>query len=75
MQIIIESKKKHLRRCTNQNDAIVFLHQDIKFSPNMIQNLLRLFDVKLSIPNILETSYKAFAERPQPKWLQGIGSG
>jgi hypothetical protein len=66
---IIESKRKHLRRCTKQKAAIVFLHQDVKFSPTMIQNILELFDVKLGIPNILNTSYKG----SQPKWLQNIG--
>jgi hypothetical protein len=74
LQIIIESKIKHLRRCTKQKEAIAFLHQDVKFSPNLIQNMVNLFDVKLDISNILESSYKVFAERPQPKWLQNIES-
>ena len=72
LQIIIESNIKHLRRCTKQKAAIAFLHQDLKFSPNLIQNMVNLFDVKLDISNILESSYKVFVKRPQPKWLQNI---
>lgn len=74
LQTIIESKNKHLRRCTKQKGAIAFLHQDVKFSPTMIQNAVGLFDVKLGIPNILDASYNVFVKRPQPKWLQNIGA-
>ena len=70
---IIESKRRHQRRCSKQKEAIAFLHQEEKFSPNLIQNLLRLFGVKLEISKILKASHNVFVERPQPKWLQNIG--
>jgi hypothetical protein len=72
LQIIIESKKKCIRKCIKLNNAIAFLHQDVKLSPNTIQNLLSLFDIKLNTAYILKASYKVFSEKPQPKWLQNI---
>lgn len=72
LQTIIESKRKHLRKL-KQKEAIAFLHQDVKLSPNLIQNLVRLFGVKLDISKILRASNSVFAERPQPRWLQNIG--
>ena len=72
LQTVIESRKRHVRRCVKLKDAIAFLHQDIKFSPSMIQNLLSLFDVKLGTLDILKASYKVFSEKSQPKWLQNI---
>lgn len=73
LQTIIESKRIKLRGCNKQKEAIAFLHQEIKFSPNLIQNMLTLFNVKLEISKILKASHKVFLERPQPKWLQNIG--
>src|SRR2546430_988794 len=43
LQTIIDSKIKHRRRSTKQKEAIAFLHQDIKYSPNLIQNMVNLF--------------------------------
>ena len=42
---------------------IAFLHEDNGFSPTLIHNIVRLFDLKLDIPQILEASYSIFAER------------
>jgi hypothetical protein len=73
LQTIIDSKRRNLKRCNKQKEAIAFLHQEVKFSPNLIQNMLRLFNVKLEISQILKASHKVFLERPQPKWLHNIG--
>jgi len=73
LQIIIDTKIKRFR-CYKQKEAIAFLHQVVKLSPNMIQNILNLFDLKLNIPYILETSNKVFSGRPQPQWVQNIKS-
>jgi hypothetical protein len=73
LQTIIESKKKNLKRCNKQNEAIALLHQEVKLSPNSIQNILRLFNVKLEVSKILKASYKVFVEKPTPKWLHNIG--
>ena len=73
LQTIIESKRRNLKGCNKQKEAIAFLHQEVEFSPNLIQNMLRLFGVKLEISKILEASHKVFVERPQPKWLQNMG--
>jgi hypothetical protein len=71
LQIIIDTKIKRLR-CNKQKEAIAFLHQVVKLSPNMIQNILNLFDLKSNIPYILESSNKLFSGRPQPQWVQNI---
>ncbi len=72
LQTIIDSKKRNLRY-NKQKYAIAFLHQELKLSPNLIRNILRLFNVKLEVSKILEISYKVFVEKPKPKWLQNIG--
>ena len=69
---IIKSKKLHLRRNSKQKEAIAFLHQEVKFSPNLIQNILRLFKVKQEVSTILKASYNVFVKNPPPKWLQNI---
>ena len=73
LQTIIESRRKHLRKCNKQKEAIAFLHQKMKFSPTLIRNMVELFGVRLEIPKILKTSSNVLAKMPQPKWLRNIG--
>lgn len=72
LQTIIESRRKHLRRCNKQKEAIAFLHQKMKFSPTLIRNMVELFGVRLDLSKILKTSSNVFEKMPQPKWLRNI---
>ena len=69
---IIASRRKHVRRCNKQKEAIAFLHQEMKFSPTFIRNMVELFGVRLDISNILTISENVFEKMQQPKWLQNI---
>jgi hypothetical protein len=69
LQIIIDTKRKHLR-CNKQKEAFAFLHQVVKLSPN----ILNLFDLKLNILYILESSNKVFSGRLQSQWVLNIKS-
>lgn len=73
LKIIIESRRKHLKKCPKQIEAIAFLHQKMKFSPTLIRSMVELFGVKLSISNILNASSILFEKIESPKWLQNIG--
>lgn len=55
--------------------AIAFLHQEMQFSPAIIQKILLLFGVEMSIPQILKQSGKVFADKPTPEWIQRFFGG
>ena len=69
VKTIIYCKKQKLRRRPELGEAIAFLHQDMKLSPNTIQQILLLFGVELTTSKILEASNKVFFTKPLPEWL------
>jgi len=74
VKVIVNCKKHHLKSPVRKQ-AIAFLHQEIKFSPDTIQKILLLFGVKMQISAILKDSEKVFAEMPKPAWIQRFTGG
>ncbi len=58
-----------------KTQAIAFLHQEMLFSPNIIQRILSLFEVEMGAPQILKHSSKVFAEKPESAWIQRFFGG
>jgi len=54
------------------NQAIVFLHQELKISPVTIQIIAQLFGRYIPIETILEISSEAFMKKEKPLWLVSI---
>ena len=71
---IVNCKKIHVRRTEICKEAIAFLHQDMQLATNSIQNILRLFEVKLSTMQILRDSEQVLSER-DPMWFQRVTGG
>ena len=74
IKTIVNCKKQHSRRTENCKEAIAFLHQDMQLATNSIQNILRLFGVKLSTMQILRDSEQVLSDR-EPDWVQRIFGG
>ncbi len=74
IKTIVTCKKTHARRTENCKEAIAFLHQDMLFATNSIQNILRLFGVKLSTIQILRDSEQVLSVR-EPEWIQRFFGG
>jgi len=68
---IVNCKKTHARRTEICKEAIAFLHQDMQLATTSIQNILRLFGVKLSTMQILRDSEKVLSER-EPMWVHRV---
>lgn len=66
---------KKIRDSPVKSQAIAYLHQEMKFSPSIIQRILLLFGVKMQTSTILKNSNKVFAEKPSPDWLEHIFGG
>jgi len=75
IKTIVFCKKKRLRKKKERCEAIAFLHQDLKFAPNTIQNILSLFEVKIGIGEILKSSERVFEDKPIPNWIQVFYGG
>ncbi len=74
IKAIVNCKINHLKTPVKSR-AIGFLHQEMRFSPAIIQDILLLFDVKIGIPQILKDSGKVFANKPVPAWIQRFFGG
>lgn len=75
IKTIVACKKQHPRRTESCKEAIAFLHQDMKMSPNSIQKILLLFGVKLSTSQILRDSEQVFSQKPTPRWISVFTRG
>lgn len=76
IKTIVYCKKQGLRGRPELVEAIAFLHQDMKISPNTIHNVLLMFGIKLESRKILAISNEIFTSKPIPEWLQNvIGKG
>ncbi|MGY5148884.1 MAG: hypothetical protein ACW9W3_02370 [Candidatus Nitrosopumilus sp. bin_68KS] len=71
---IVNCKKTHARRTESCKEAIAFLHQDMQLATNSIQNILRLFGVKLSTMQILRDSEQVLSDR-EPVWVHRVIGG
>jgi hypothetical protein len=71
---IVNCKKTHARRTEICKEAIAFLHQDMQLATPSIQNILRLFGVKLSTMQILRDSEQVLSER-EPMWVHRMIGG
>lgn len=69
---IVKSVKEHKRNPLKKREAISYLHQDLMMSPNMIQRILNLFNVKLGTRNILRLSEEGFSDKPLPQWVENF---
>lgn len=74
IKTIVTCKKTHARRTENCKQAIAFLHQDMLLATSSIQNILALFEVKLSTIQILRDSEQVLSVR-EPEWVQRIFGG
>ena len=74
VKTIVNCKKQHSRRTENCKEAIAFLHQDMQLATATIQNILTLFEVKLSTRQILRDSEQVMSDR-DPEWVQKIFGG
>ena len=74
IKAIVNCKIYHLKSPVKAH-AIAFLHQEVLFSPTMIQRILFLFKVDMGIPQILKASDKVFADKPEPVWIQRFFGG
>ena len=72
IKTIVVCKKTHPRRTEKCKEAIGYLHQDMQMASNSIQNILLLFEVKLSTRQILGYSEKVLSQR-EPNWLKRFG--
>lgn len=72
IKTIVYCKKQRLRSRPELVESVAFLHQDMKMSPNTIQNILLMFGVTLEIRKILAMSNEIFANKPIPEWLQNV---
>ena len=75
IKTIVYCKKQSLRSRPELVEAVAFLHQDMKMSPNTIQNTLLMFGVKLEVRKILAMSGEIFTNKPIPEWLQHVIGG
>jgi hypothetical protein len=74
IKTIVTCKKTHVKRTENCKEAIAFLHQDMLLATNSIQNIFKLFGVKLSTVQILRDSEQVLTAR-DPEWIQRILGG
>ena len=72
IQTIVTCKQTHPRRTEKCKEAVGYLHQDMQMASNSIQNILLLFEVKLSTRQILGYSEKVLSQR-EPNWLKRFG--
>ena len=72
IKTIVTCKQTHPRRTEKCKEAVGFLHQDMQMASNSIQNILLLFEVKLSTRQILGYSEKVLSQR-EPNWLKRFG--
>ena len=75
IKTIVYYKKQRLRNRPELVEAVAFLHQDMKMSPNTMHNILLMFGVTLEVRKILAMSNGVFTSKPIPEWLQHVIGG
>ena len=72
IKTIVTCKKTHSRRTEQCKEAVGFLHQEMSMASNSIQNILLLFEVKLTTRQILGYSEQVLSQR-DPNWILKFG--
>lgn len=71
IKTIVECKKNNIDS-ESRIEAISFLHQNLKFSPSVIQRILLLLGVKMEITHILNDSEKIFVKTSEYKLMNKL---